>query len=102
MTQDNIYELCKEHMHAYVLLEMKDGSQLDGIITGLDDDHVYLAVPMSDGTPYNSQESSRQFGYGPYGYGYGSGFGYGYPRPRFRRVILPLTFLAALSLLPWY
>lgn len=114
MKQDynDIYETCKDHMHAYVLLEMNDGSKLDGIITGVDAEHVYVAVPIGE---EQFEQSNRQFGYGPQGYGYGQqgygygnqGYGYGHhgygnPRPRFERVVLPLTFLAALSILPWY
>lgn len=112
---NKIYDLCKQHMHAYVLAETTDGTSFDGIITGLDDEYVYFAVPISPHEPMTTQfhynvDDSRQFGYyGGYGYpGYGyPGYGYpyyGYPRPgyRFRRLVLPLTALAALSLLPWY
>lgn len=106
----HIYDLCKEHMHAYVLAEMKDGTQMDGIITGLDDEHVYFAVP-NDHESFNygtddHMNQERQFGYGfgypGYGYGYGYGPGYGFPGRRFRRVVLPLAALTAISLLPWY
>lgn len=94
---NSIYELCKDHMHAYVLAEMVDGTTIDGIITGLDDENVYFAVPIdySDQSLQQTDPPYRQFwgGFGP---------GYGYPRRRFRRLILPLTALAALSILPWY
>src|SRR5699024_10869103 len=96
---NSIYELCKEHMHAYVLAEMIDGTIIDGIITGLDDENVYFAVPI-DHPAQSLQQTDlphRQYwgGYGPGpGYGYP---GYGYPRRRFSRLILPLTALAALS-----
>lgn len=103
-----IYDLCKDHMHAYVLAELVDGERVDGIITGLDGENVYFAVPID-----YSDQSDRQFwggyGYGPgfgyqgYGYGgYGGFGGYGRPRRRFDRLILPLTAIAALSVLPWY
>lgn len=104
----HMYELCKNHMHSYVLVEMTDGSKIDGIITGLDDEHVYMAVPITDHeldqqSPYYMQQSGqRQFGFPGYGPGYGYGYpGYGPPR-RFRRLVLPLAALAALSILPWY
>lgn len=111
--QHHIYDLCKKHMHAYVLAEMVDGTNVDGIITGLDDEYVYFAVPLDPNEQqqmptYQHHETSddyRQFGYG-FGYGgypgYGFGPGYGYGRPRFRRLVLPLAALAALSILPWY
>jgi len=94
---NNIYEQCKAHMHAYVLVEMSDGARIDGIITGIDRENVYLAVPIDN----QMQHQERQFGFGgPGGPGYGHG-AYG-PGPRFSRLVLPLTFLAAVSLLPWY
>lgn len=108
---NDIYDLCKKHMHAYVLAEVVDGSKFDGIVTGLDDEYVYFAVPMDDQEelPHvdrGPEGDGRPFGYGHHGYGgpgYGGYPGYGYgPRPRFRRLILPLTALAALSVLPWY
>ncbi|MBD1221785.1 hypothetical protein GLV94_11085 [Virgibacillus halodenitrificans] len=112
---NHIYDLCKKHMHSYVLAETTDGSQVDGIITGLDDEYVYFAVPIGAEEHQNmaSPDDQRQFGYGfgypGYGFpGYGyPGYGYGgYPgfyRPRrFRRLVLPLAALTALSILPWY
>lgn len=103
----HIYDLCKEHMHAYVLAEMVDGTQMDGIITGLDDEYVYFAVPMGQEStglyqrahvPHMS-DHDRQYWGGYPGYGYGYGY---YPPRRFRRLVLPIAALAALSLLPWY
>lgn len=115
----HIQELCKKHMHAYVLAETVDGKQLDGIITGLDDEYVYIAVPIDQNSREEHQSDSRSFqdeqqfryGYGHSGYGYGypgygnqggyGGYGYGRPR-RFNRLALPLAALTALSILPWY
>ncbi|GGB39934.1 hypothetical protein F3157_07085 [Virgibacillus dakarensis] len=110
MKQDyhHIYELCKDHMHSYVLAELVDGSKVDGIVTGLDDEYVYLAIPLEQYEHHTQPEmnhQNRQFGYGYPGYGYPGGFGYpgyGYPPRRFRRLILPLAALTALSVLPWY
>jgi hypothetical protein len=55
------------------------------------------------GTPGYSGYPGYGYGYPGYGYGY-PGYGYGYygPRRRFRRIILPLLGLTALSLLPYY
>ncbi len=98
----HIYEQCKEHMHNYVLADMIDGTQVDGIITGVDEEYVYMAVPIGEGQQQMpDQHMHRQFGYGYGGYGGYPGYGYG-PRPRFRRLILPLAALTALSVLPWY
>ncbi|WP_430787689.1 hypothetical protein VBD025_17125 [Virgibacillus flavescens] len=107
---NHIYDMCKNHMHAYVLAETHDGNKFDGIITGLDDEFVYFAVPTDNQEGHGMQED-RQFGfgygggypgYGYPGYGHGYGYGYGYPRRRFNRLILPLAALTALSVLPWY
>ncbi|PAV29208.1 hypothetical protein CIL05_12485 [Virgibacillus profundi] len=103
----HIYDLCKKHMHSYVLAEMVDGSKLDGIITGLDEEYVYFAVPIDQNQhqspDYPPNENDRQFGYGYPGYGYGyPGYGYGRPPRRFNRLILPLAALTALTVLPWY
>lgn len=95
--QKHIYDLCRKHMHAYVLAETSDGRKIDGIITGLDDEYVYIAVPVDQSDNQQFRED-RQFGYG-----YGPGYGYGYrPRRRFNRFVIPLIGLTALSLLPWY
>lgn len=119
---NQMYEQCKKHMHSYVLAELSDGTTFDGIITGLDQDQVYFAVPMDsyeamtmpahhEGYDYGQGQygyPTRQFGYGfgypGYGYpGYGYGPGYGFGRPRrFRRLVIPLAALTALALLPWY
>ncbi|SDJ87404.1 hypothetical protein [Sediminibacillus albus] len=107
----HIYEQCKAHMNAYVLAELNDGTKVDGIITDLDEDFVYLAIPIQAGSPepmghYPYYSEDRQFGFGYLGYGFPGygypGYGYGYPGQRFRRLVLPLTALVALSALPWY
>ncbi|WP_083443574.1 hypothetical protein [Ornithinibacillus contaminans] len=106
----HMYDLCKSHVHAYVLAQLEDGTSFDGIITGVDDEYVYFAVPIEGESyqqpmPYTPDQ--RQFGYGgwyggyPGGYGY-PGYGYYGPGNRFRRLVLPLAALTALSILPWY
>ena len=107
-----MYHLCKEHMHSYVLAELVDGTKVDGIITGLDDEYVYMAVPLE---PHEQQHSHayqhesgshQRFGYPGYGPGFapgpGYGYGYGYPPRRFNRLVLPLAALVTLAALPWY
>ncbi|MRH43373.1 hypothetical protein GH741_11855 [Aquibacillus halophilus] len=100
----HMYDLCKKHMHSYVLAETVDGNKVDGIITGVDEEYVYMAVPNH--VQRSDERFAPGFGYGFPGYGY-PGYGYGYPgyvppAGRFRRLVLPLTALTALSLLPWY
>lgn len=115
MRHDNkhMYDLCKQHMHSYVLAETHDGSKLDGIVTGLDDEYVYMAIPielheLQQNMASNQRHFDRQYGYGHPGYGYpgyggygGYGGGYG-PGNRFKRLVLPLAALTAISILPWY
>ncbi len=91
MTQP-MYELCQKHMRKYVALETVHGEKIEGVIIDLDDQHVYLIVPNYE------MNNMRQWGYYG-GYGYYPPYGY---RPRgLQRLILPLTAIAALSLLPW-
>ncbi|GEL76894.1 hypothetical protein [Tenuibacillus multivorans] len=88
-SKGHMYNLCKSHMKQNVLVETHQGEQIHGVIIDMDDDHVYIVTPVM-------LDQHRQFS--PYGYGYG----YGYPGFGLRRLILPLTAIAALSLLPWY
>lgn len=103
----HIYDMCEQHMHAYVLLEMKDGMETDGIITGIDHENVYVAVPTGgegQSGMRNEYSDERQYGYhygGPSHGGYYGGGYYGRPR-RFNRLIVPLAALTAITLLPWY
>lgn len=75
-------------------------------------DHAYRAYGVVGAQGYGGYGGYGAPVYGGYG-GYGApiyggypGYGYGYPgygpRRRFRRFILPLAALAALSLLPYY
>jgi hypothetical protein len=102
-----MYQLCKEHMHSYVLAELVDGTKVDGIITGLDDEYVYMAVPLELHEQQHSHQentSGYRYGYPVYGPGFipGPAYGYGYPPRRFRRLVLPLAALVTLAALPWY
>lgn len=74
-------EMCKKYHHHLMQMEGTDGRMYEGIIDGMDDDHVYLLVPVGD-------MDDRAFGspYGGHPYYGGFGYGYGYPR-RFRRFI---------------
>ncbi|MEB1807976.1 MAG: hypothetical protein LPK26_11920 [Bacillaceae bacterium] len=98
--------LCQQYMNQHVMVQTADQQTYQGIIEHVDNDHVYLAVPMDDmqqsGHGY-MRSDERQWGY-PY-----AGFGYPYapypfyPRPRpFQRLVLPLAALTAISLLPFF
>jgi len=108
MHKQEAMELCKQHMYKYVLIHTADGLHYDGIIAGIDEEHVFLAVPagaadamMPQARALTSYYGYPQYGYPQYGYPY-----YGYPHygygGRFRRLALPLAALAAISLLPYF
>ncbi|KPH79166.1 MULTISPECIES: hypothetical protein [Bacillaceae] len=49
MKHKHIYDLCKQHMHSYVLVETNDNQKFDGILTGLDEEYAYFAIPIEQG-----------------------------------------------------
>lgn len=121
MSTKRMYRDCKRHLYRYVQICTVDGRTMEGFIEHVDRDHVYMLVPMEeevreDGLDENTENDNRQYpgygypgygypgygypGYGYPGYGYpGYGYpGYGYHRP-LRRLIVPLIFLTALSVL---
>lgn len=69
--------VCMRFMNFYVIGQMHDGTQLEGIIEDMDDDHVTMLVP--EDVDESEIYGNRQWMYGGYG-GYG-----GYGRRRFRR-----------------
>ncbi|MED5020370.1 hypothetical protein P9847_24180 [Paenibacillus chibensis] len=117
-------EVCKKHMYRYVRATMSDGSVHDGFIEHVDDEKVYMAIPVGHEnmpyhhgqvSPYHQQggcwdpcyrgpvQDARAFFPVPFGYGFGGyPFGFPYGRRRFNRLALPLFGLTALSLLPFY
>ncbi|WNF37553.1 hypothetical protein RJD24_03570 [Bacillaceae bacterium IKA-2] len=120
--QQNTFEICKNHLHRYVLVQTVDQQSYDGIVENVDETNLYLAVPEGEALERDHSNEERLLGgvgFGP-GLGYGGGFGYPgigppgygypgygypyYPRPRrrFRRLVLPLAALTALTLLPYY
>ncbi|GAA0454985.1 hypothetical protein [Alkalibacillus silvisoli] len=100
-TKGHNYELCKNHMKQHVLVETTTGDQVEGYVIDLDDEHVHLVVPSHQIPELPVRFGGPFGGYGGYG-GYGH-YGYGYPPQGYglSRLIIPLTFVAALSLLPW-
>ena len=103
----SMYDMCKQHLHQFVQVTTNDNSTYTGIITGVDNDYVHLAVP-NWGTGMSSPEvytesigvntacacpscMARSYHRGMhhyggfhqgrpphYGYGYGPGYGGGY------------------------
>ncbi|WP_236035013.1 hypothetical protein [Alkalihalobacterium elongatum] len=94
--------LCQQYMNQHVMVQTNDHQTYHGIIEHVDNDHVYLAVPMTDTQHHGHgfmRNDERQWGFGypyaPYPYPYPF-----YPSP-FRRLVLPLAALTAISLLPF-
>ncbi|MFE4568961.1 hypothetical protein [Paenibacillus chitinolyticus] len=100
MQKQEAKSLCQQHKYRYVLIQLTDGTVHDGIIENVDDDYVYLAIPV--GGRAGGESETRAFGWGyPY-YRYPNhGYPY-YPRRRFYRGIFPLVALTVISLLPYY
>lgn len=100
-TFTNMYSLCKKHMNEFVVIETIDGQKINGKIVGLDNNHVHLDVPVSlyEKAVVGQWGTRNSRIYPPYPYYppypiYPPGY-------RFRRLILPLAALVALSALPW-
>lgn len=85
-----MYEVCKEHMHAYVMAELTDESRFDGIVTGLDQDYVYFAVPVENRSDLNTSMYPELRNEKT-----------DLPR-RFNRIIVPVEGLKNLQKLAWY
>ncbi|WP_336511509.1 hypothetical protein [Alteribacter salitolerans] len=101
MNQQEMHHLCKDHLYRYVLVTTQDQMQYDGIVENVDDDYLYMAVPVGEIGDSQHLIQGARF-YGGYGYTpYYPPYYYG-PRRRFQRLILPLAALAAISLLPYY
>ncbi|GAA0364445.1 hypothetical protein [Bacillus horti] len=115
----DLKQVCITYVHHYVRIKIHDGKTYEGMIEHVDDQNVHMIAPdmnprvsqdfeMSNITQVNdSGQYERQFypgyypyGYGPYGYGYGYGYGPFYPG--YRRFVLPLAALSALTLLPFF
>jgi hypothetical protein len=57
---------CQRYISYHVIVQMRDGSQFDGIIESMDEDGVTMLVPEDvDGTEREYDSTNRQFGYGP-------------------------------------
>jgi len=93
--RETLHQSCKPYMNHNVKVQTMDGQMHEGMISGLDNKHLYLTVTVT-------QEMSRGF-YNPYykpyptyypGYhpGYPYGYGYGY-----NNVILPLALFDLLA-----
>lgn len=76
MEKSEAKALCKKHINRYVLIQMNDGQVFDGIIESVDEDNIYLAVPIGDGqmmghagpAPHGHHCGCGQHGY-PYHHG---------------------------------
>lgn len=80
----NMHEMCKKYHHHFVQIETTEGKVFDGIVDGMDDDHVYLLIPIGDADRDDQRQFWGGFPHSPFGFGFGHPFFFGIPR-RFRR-----------------
>jgi small nuclear ribonucleoprotein (snRNP)-like protein len=91
---ESLHDQCKKCAYYHVIITMKDGSTLDGIIEDVDMDGVNMLVgeDVMEKDDEGEYDQDRQY------------YMYGRPRRRFRRFRrrrFPLASLLALSLLPY-
>jgi small nuclear ribonucleoprotein (snRNP)-like protein len=90
----HLYDHCKKFTYFHVIINMNDGSSMEGILEGVDQDRISVLVP-EEVLEREDENDDRQYG----GYGYGHR-----PRRRFRRFIrrfLPFALLASLTPYPY-
>lgn len=78
---DEAKKTCIKFMNFYVIGQLGDGSQVEGIIEDMDDDNVTMLVPET--VEEEEVNGNRQFG--GYGGGWYDGYSGGYGRRSFRR-----------------
>ncbi|MEC1259844.1 small nuclear ribonucleoprotein [Bacillus swezeyi] len=86
--QRSLHDLCRKYMHFHIVLKMKDGRSVHGILEEASREEASVLVP-------EDVMEERQFYYS----------GYGYPRRRFRRFrrrTFPFIFITALYPFPYY
>ncbi|SFE26318.1 hypothetical protein SAMN05192532_10121 [Alteribacillus iranensis] len=116
----HMHHLCKQHVGKYVAVQTVNQEQIHGFVEDVDDDHVYMVVPDNNyptgpsnpmhpmTSPHGNMtdDSTKPYPHNRQYYGYYGGYpGWGYgpaPYSGFRRLVLPLTALVALSTLPYF
>ena len=89
----DVKSVCNKYMNFYVLGQMLDGSQVEGIITSMDDDGVIMLVPEEIEA---EEHDNRYGGYGGYG-----GHGGRRRHRRFRRRRYPYAQFVFPFILPY-
>ncbi|MFM9280739.1 hypothetical protein [Paenibacillus jiagnxiensis] len=54
-------EVCMKHMHRYVCVWTKDGSTYDGIVEHVDDENIYMAVPIGEANANMPHHANVQY-----------------------------------------
>lgn len=93
---NSMHERCRKCITYHVVLTLRDGTMVDGIVEGVDRENVNLLVGepvmMEEDLSYERQE-----------YGYGSQASRRRrPVRRFRRRVFPLALLAAVDVVPFF
>ncbi len=59
-----LHDFCTQHRHHLVNVETTDGQVYDGIIDAVQQDGVFMLIPMGEMERENNEELERQFGFG--------------------------------------
>lgn len=94
---ESVQDQCKKYMNFHILLTMKDGSIIDGIIEDMDPDRIIMLVgeDVMEEEEDNDYNDQRQY------FGQGQGRRRRRRRRRFRRRHIPFGTIAALTLLDY-
>ncbi|AOZ91730.1 hypothetical protein [Paenibacillus crassostreae] len=55
-------QLCQQHIHRYVRVMIQDGRAVDGFIENVDDENIYLAVPVGHEMNNEQVEAAQYHG----------------------------------------
>jgi hypothetical protein len=86
----DIKHQCRKYMNYHVQAKMQDGSEIEGIITDMDENNVTMLVPEEIDEEESDDSTSRQYGYGRRRF------------RRFRRLLFPLLNFLFFRPYPYY
>ncbi len=106
MRNEEMMSLCQRYTNYPVNVSLTNGEEFESVIEYVDQENVYVLYPVDQNEypmqitqleGFHSANEPHRYGYG---YGYPPPYAYGGFRPYgWRRWVLPLTALAAISLL---
>lgn len=93
----SMHDRCRKCMTFHVVITLKDGAMVEGIIEGVDRENVNLLVAEPAMVEEDLSCERQEFGYGGQGRPRRRR-----PRRRFRRRSFPLALLAGLDVIPFF